>query len=371
MLERLSSSQVLKIKKYGYLLIYLVPALSPLSYWLGKQSNQIDLFSWLPLFILFFVLPVADFILGEDSVNPDEKTETVELSKQYFYRVLNLFCLPIQLACLLFSAWVFTHQELNLLGSIGWLLSLGIISGILAIVVAHELIHKNPVIERWAGGLLLSTVFYGGFKVEHLRGHHVTVSTPDDASSSRFGQSLYAFLPHAYLHNLLNAWKLEKKVLERKGSSVFSFKNELFYWYGFSIILSIVFYCLFGLSGLLFFLVQSVLAFSTLEIINYIEHYGLHRRKLANGKYERTNHKHSWNSNFLLTNLLLFHLQRHSDHHAFPKRRYQVLRHFDDSPQLPAGYATMFLLALVPVLWFKVMNPRVVAYYEDEQDQLE
>jgi alkane 1-monooxygenase len=245
------------------------------------------------------------------------------------------------------------------------------VGAIMAINVGHELIHKNPIIEQWTGGLLFACVTYGGFKVEHVRGHHVNVSTPDDASSARYGQSLYKFLPHAYLHNFLNAWELESDKLKRKGKGLLSFSNELIWWYSISFIFAAICGALWGWAGVAYFFAQSFIAFSLLEVINYIEHYGLHRRKSDNGRYERTNVEHSWNSNFLLTNLFLFQLQRHSDHHAYPKRRYQILRHHDVSPQLPSGHATMVVLALLPPLWFKIMNPKVKAYYKGEEHQLD
>ena len=221
-----------------------------------------------------------------------------------------------------------------------------------------------------AGGLLLAAVCYAGFKVEHVRGHHVHVSTPEDASSSRYGQSLYSFLPHAYKHNFLNAWRLESERLKRKGLPALHWRNELIWWYAISALFLLGFSLAFGWLGAIFFLGQSVMAFTLLEIVNYVEHYGLHRRRLDNGRYERTTPEHSWNSNFLLTNLFLFHLQRHSDHHAYAKRRYQVLRHYDSSPQLPNGYAGMIVLALFPPLWRAVMDPKVRAYYAGEEYQL-
>jgi alkane 1-monooxygenase len=146
--------------------------------------------------------------------------------------------------------------------------------------------------------------------------------------------------------------------------------NELIWWYAISGLFALSFFLLWGWMGALFFLLVGFVAGSTLEVINYVEHYGLHRRILDNGKYERITPAHSWNSNYFLTNLALFQLQRHSDHHAYGKRRYQVLRHYEDSPQLPGGYAAMYVLALVPPLWKKVMNPRVEAYYRGEMDQL-
>jgi alkane 1-monooxygenase len=362
---------IIRIKKYAYLLVILPSLVLLTSTWLGEQYGYRDLFAFTTVFFVFVMVPIFDHIIGQDPVNPNEETQVPELSKEVFYRILTLLCLPMQVATILYGGHVLMNGELSLLGQIGWVLSVGTIGAIVAINVGHELIHKDPIIEQWAGGLLFACVTYGGFKVEHIRGHHVHVSTTEDASSSRFGQSLYAFLPHAYLHNFLNAWKLEAKKLNRKGKKLLSFSNELIWWYAISFAFAALCGVLWGWAGIGYFFAQSFIAFSLLEVINYIEHYGLHRRKLENGRYERTNVEHSWNSNFLLTNLFLFQLQRHSDHHANPKRRYQVLRHHEVSPQLPSGYATMIVLALFPPLWFKVMNPKVKAYYKGEEHQLE
>ena len=278
--------------------------------------------------------------------------------------------LPVMAITIAYGAALFSSAEVGLFGKIGMVISMGVITGIVCINVGHELIHKDSTLEQWTGGLLLALVTYAGFKVEHIRGHHVHVSTPEDASSSRYNQTLYQFLPHAYFHNFMNAWKLEAKKLKRKNLPALHWKNELIWWYAISAATMIGFGLVWGWMGALFFIAQSFFAFTLLEIVNYIEHYGLHRRKLENGRYERTTPAHSWNSNFLLTNLFLVQLQRHSDHHANPKRRYQVLRHFDESPQLPSGYAGMVVLAVIPPLWFKVMNPRVEAYYKGEEHQL-
>lgn len=361
---------IIKIKKYAYLLVTLPSLVILASVWLGNQYGHMDLFAFTTLIVVFVLVPVLDHIIGQDPVNPDEKTQVPELSKEVFYRILTLLCLPMQVATIFYGGHILMSADMTWIGQLGWVLSIGTVGAIVAINVGHELIHKDPLIEQWAGGLLFACVTYGGFKVEHVRGHHVNVSTPDDASSSRYGQSLYKFLPHAYLHNFQNAWELESKKLKRKGKGLLSFSNELIWWYGISFIFAAICGALWGWMGVAYFFAQSFIAFSLLEVINYVEHYGLHRRKLENGRYERTNVEHSWNSNFLLTNLFLFQLQRHSDHHANPKRRYQVLRHHDVSPQLPSGYATMVVLALFPPLWFKIMNPKVEAYYKGEEHQL-
>lgn len=319
--------------------------------------------------MVFGIIPLLDLMLGQDALNPDEEADVPQMIGERFYKVMTLGWVVAYAVLLVWGAVVLASGQFNALGSIGWIVSIGIVGG-LGINVAHELIHKDEKLETWAGGLLLSLVSYAGFKVEHLRGHHVHVSTPEDASSSRYNQSLYNFLPQAYVRNFINAWRLEAVRLERKGHRALSWRNELIWWYSISALTLIGFTLAFGAQGAAYFIGQSFFAFTLLEIVNYLEHYGLHRRKLENGRYERTTPEHSWNSNYFLTNVFLFHLQRHSDHHAFAKRRYQVLRHHEIAPQLPAGYAAMVVLALFPPLWKKIMNPRVEAYYEGEEHQL-
>ncbi|MDF1780742.1 MAG: alkane 1-monooxygenase [Alcanivoracaceae bacterium] len=371
MVSNMSPALMLKMKKWGYLLFWLVmiPIL-PFSALVGRESGTQDYWAWFIYFVVFGIIPILDYIVGKDPSNPDELTEVPALNDEKSYRVFTLLMVPVWFGVLAWSGWVFMHNDYSWFGKLGWIVSIGTIGGVIAINLAHEMIHKDPRLENWAGGLLLASVTYAGFKVEHVRGHHVTVSTPEDASSSRYNQGLYAFLPHAFVHNFINAWRLEKEYLARKGKKNISIHNELIWWYGISFGLAALFGLAFGWQGVLFFFAQSFVASATLEVINYIEHYGLHRRELDNGKYERVTPAHSWNSNYLLTNLALFQLQRHSDHHAYAKRRYQVLRHYEESPQLPGGYASMYVLALFPPLWKKVMNPRVEAYYQGEMDQL-
>lgn len=370
MLSQLPPNVVIAIKKYLYLIVFVIAAIPYWSILAAESYGYHDAFAWSGMLFIFVLLPLLDFIVGQDPANPnDEQVE--KMDKQLWYPFLTLMAVPAQFAVLIYGAYIFTTSNaFSFIGQIGWVLSCGIVSAILAINVGHELIHKSSRTEYLAGGILYASVCYSGFIIEHIRGHHKHVSTPEDASSARFGQTVYQFLPHAYLHNFLNAWKLEAKRLNHLGLPAFHWRNELIWWNALSIVFALCFAAAFSWLGLVFYLGVSWMAFTTLEIINYVEHYGLHRRKLDNGRYERTTAAHSWNSNFLFTNMGLFHLQRHSDHHAFPKRRYQVLRHYDQSPQLPNGYAGMYVLALIPPLWFKVMNPRVKAYYQGEEWQL-
>lgn len=352
-------------KRLGFLFVFVVPALMPAAAWLGARSGHPDLMAWFPLFFLFVLLPVADYALGHDPRNPaPDEARALEADgvSSGWFKTMTLAALPAQLGVMAWSGWHLVHADFGVPGIAGWLLSQGIVGGVLAINVAHELIHKDTALERITGGLLLTSVGYHGFKIEHVRGHHVHVSTPEDASSARYGQSLWHFLPRALLRNTANAWRLEAQRLAKQRRRWWSADNELLRWSALWLALIAVFALWLGPAGAAYFLAQGFFAACALEIINYIEHYGLERRTLADGRYERTTHLHSWNSDYLLSNLLLFHLQRHSDHHETPRRRYQSLLHHDDSPQLPGGYAAMFLLALCPPLWFRIVDPRVRSF---------
>lgn len=352
-----------RLKALGFLFVFLVPVTMPTAAWLAAQTGWYNLMAWYPLFFLFVMIPMTDYALGHDPVNIAQADER-KVSQQVWFKLLTLLALPVHCATLAWSAFWFANHELNPAGMFGWIFSQGIVGSILAINTAHELIHKDEKLEKAFGGILLTTVGYYGFKIEHLRGHHVHVSTPEDASSARFGQSVWSFLPEALFRNTKNAWTLEAERLQKLGMPVLTWRNEMIGWTVLWIALCIGFYWMLGWVGLAFFIAQGFLAACSLEVINYIEHYGLERQKLADGRYERTTHLHSWNSDYALSNLLLFQLQRHSDHHAFPKRRYAILRHHEDSPQLPGGYAAMFVLALCSPLWHRVMDPRVRKFKE-------
>lgn len=352
------------IKKYGYLSIFILSSLPLVSYAGMLFTGLPNLWAFFPLCFVFIIVPALDLILGRDSTNVLEDDEE-DLSGERYYRALTLFCVPLFFAMLCFSMWVFVSAPLSFTGKLGWILSTGMFASVLAINTAHELMHKVTVIEPLASGFLLSLVCFSGFKIEHISGHHVHVSTPKDYSSAPLNQSLYGYLVGALSHNFFFAFTLEKRRLAKKGLSAFNVRNELIWWHLLSTIWIIASYWAFSSAGLLFFVAQSVVAVLFLEIINYVEHYGLERKLLKNGKYEPVTPRHSWNSNFLFTNLLLFQLQRHSDHHAYPKRRYQILRHHDESPQLPFGYPTMMLLALFPPLFRRLMNPLAIRHRSD------
>ena len=350
-----------RLKALGFLLVFVVPALMPAAAWLGRLSAHPDAMAWFPMFFLFVLLPMLDYALGHDPSNPQPDAQ-VRLDAQPWFRVLTLACLPVQLALLAWSGWHVVHAGFGIAGVLGWLLSQGVVGGVIAINTAHELIHKDTLVERAFGGVLLASVGYHGFKIEHLRGHHVHVSTPQDASSAHHGQTLWNFLPRALIRNTASAWRLEAQRLGRTGKHWWHTRNEMIGWTALWIAFATTFAAWLGFGGLGFFIAQGFFAACSLEVINYVEHYGLERHALADGRYERTTHLHSWNSDYALSNFLLFQLQRHSDHHETPRRRYQNLLHHADSPQLPGGYAAMFVLAFCSPLWFRLVHPRLAHF---------
>ena len=256
-------------------------------------------------------------------------------------------------------------DDISTFAKVGLAVSIGCIGGI-GINTAHELGHKREANERWLSKIALAQSFYGHFYIEHNRGHHVRVATPEDPASSRFGESFYEFWPRTVGGSLKSAWRIEKRRYARKQQHPFRIGNDVLNAWLMSAVLWGALVAWLGPEILPYLVIQAVVGFSLLEVVNYMEHYGMLRQKVGVGereRYERVDPTHSWNSNNIATNVLLYHLQRHSDHHANPTRRYQSLRDFEESPVLPTGYAGMIVLAIVPALWRRVMDPRVHAHF--------
>jgi alkane 1-monooxygenase len=269
---------------------------------------------------------------------------------------------PLQYGVTALGAWIAATQPLSAWGWLGLVLSVGGINGV-AINTAHELGHKRSRWERTLALVALAPVAYGHFFVEHNRGHHARVATPADPASARLGESYWAFLPRTTVGGLRSAWQLETLRLGAVDRSPWDWRNHNLQAWALTALLYAALAAVLGPLVLLFLLMQALYGISLLEGVNYIEHYGLLRATGAQGRPVRCTPQHSWNSSHRVSNLFLYQLQRHSDHHAHPSRRYQALRHHADSPQLPAGYAAMLPLACVPALWFRVMDPRVLAHY--------
>lgn len=353
-------------KRHLWLLGTVVPALVAES-WLLVLVTGFEAFWWWGPVFTFGVVPITDWIVGRDADNPPDSALS-RLQEDKFYRWITYMFLPNQyisvaLACWLWSGggWV----TMTFTDRLGLMLTVGIVGGI-AISTAHELGHRRERVEKRLSMWALAQSFYGQFYVEHNCGHHARVATAEDPASSRLGESLYRFIPRSVSGGLRSAWHIECARLARTGKSPWSLHNQVLSAWLLSAVLFAVMVAWFGIVVLPLLIGQAIVAVCLLEAVNYLEHYGLRRQKLADGRYERVQPSHSWNSNTVIANVFLFHLQRHSDHHAHPQRRYQTLRHCDNAPQLPFGYATMLLIAAVPPWWRHVMDRRVLEHYNGD-----
>jgi alkane 1-monooxygenase len=350
-------------KRYFWLLGLLVPAL-PFIGWALVAATGLGVFWYAGPLFLFVVVPLVDLVVGLDPNNPPEDV-VAQLDNDRYYRWVVYLYLPIQYASMVWGAWMLSRDTLSVSAKIGIALSLGVVAGV-AINTAHELGHKKEEHERWYARVALAQSWYGHFFIEHNRGHHVRVSTPEDPASSRMGETMWEFLPRTVFGSLRSAWHLESDRLARCERRTWTLHNDVLNAWAMSAVLWGGLVLVFGPGILPYLVLQAVAGIWLLEMVNYLEHYGMLRQKTRTGRYERVDPSHSWNSNNIGTNVLLYHLQRHSDHHANPTRRYQALRDFDSAPVLPTGYAGMMLLSWVPPLWRRIMDPRVVAHYDGD-----
>jgi alkane 1-monooxygenase len=308
-------------------------------------------------YLVFIIVPALDYLVGVDLRNhsPDEQRE---LHDDFSFEVLTLLVPPVVLACLTYGAWHTRSFDILSIDFWGSSLSIGAMSGILGITAGHELCHRASRVERAFGRFLLCCVTYGHFYIEHTVGHHKHVGTDEDAATSRYGESFYSFLPRVVVGEFRSACHIEAERARRKGLPFWRCEIPLYLLCSSCLCLSLT--LAFGNHSILFFLVQSCVAVMLFECVNYIEHYGLERREISPGVYERVQPRHSWDSPFRVSNWCLFKLQRHADHHAHAGKRYQSLQACESAPQMPSGYATMMVLALVPPLWRAVMHPRLI-----------
>lgn len=341
--------------------------------WLGSVVNPLvgfagiglhhatghEAFLLTPLAIAYLLGPLLDWWLGEDENNPPEAI-VPQLEADPYYRVLTWIAVPLHYLALAGAAWWVGTQALSWWGYLAVAYAAGLGSG-LGINTGHELGHKNTRLEQWLAKLVLAVPAYGHFCVEHNRGHHRHVATPEDPASARMGESIYRFALREVPGAMRRAWVLERERLARNGRSAWNAGNAILQSGAITVVLQGGLLAAFGWKLLPFLLIHNLVAWWQLTSANYVEHYGLLRRRLPDGRYERPQPHHSWNANHTYTNLMLFQLERHSDHHANPSRRYQCLRNFPDLPRLPSGYQGMFPIAYLPWLWYRVMDPRLMA----------
>jgi alkane 1-monooxygenase len=352
-------------KRFAWPLGLLIPLMPFMAWGLVEATGSGIFWFWGPMFVLG-VLPVFDTLVGKDAANPPDSV-VKWLEQDRYYRWCTYAYLPLQYLAMVGGAWLLTRGDLTLLEKLGLALTLGAVNGF-GINTAHELGHKRASLERWLSKVALAPACYGHFFIEHNRGHHVRVATPEDPASSRLGESFYRFWPRTVAGSLRSAWHLETERLSRRDRSPWTLRNDLLNAWLMSVVLFGALAAIFGIAVVPFLLIQAVYGFTLLESVNYMEHYGLLRQKRDDGtdRYERCQPHHSWNSNNVASNVLLYHLQRHSDHHAHPTRRYQSLRHCEETPELPSGYPLMIVVALVPPLWRRVMDPRLLAHYDGD-----
>ena len=356
-------------KRYVWIMGTVIPLIPFVAFGLALSTGLGILWYFGPFFV-FVVLPIVDLIAGFDRNNPpDEVIEALENDR--YYRWITYLFIPVQYLALSCAAYLFGggtafgSAPLSVADKIGLALGVGMVAGI-AINTAHELGHKKQEHERWFARVALAQTGYGHFFIEHNRGHHVRVATPEDPASSRLGETVWEFMPRTVVGSLTSAWHLEKQRFARLKKSHWSPRNDVLNAWAFTVVIWGGLMLAFGWQILPYLVLQAVVGIWLLESVNYLEHYGMKRQRLDSGRYERVTPSHSWNSNNIGTNVLLYHLQRHSDHHANPTRRYQALRDFEESPVLPTGYAGMIVLTWVPAIWRSVMDKRVLAHYDGD-----
>jgi alkane 1-monooxygenase len=321
---------------------------------------------YLPIIYGFIAIPLAELFLKPRQANLDAAEE--EMAKKdntYDYILYGMVLLQVPLV----FYFLYHLQDNNLgwadiAGRIG---SMGVLCGTFGINIGHELGHRVKPFEQWLAKLSLLTSLYMHFFIEHNKGHHKNVATPLDPSSARYGETLYAFWPRTLFFSYLDAWRIANDEAKKKTGRSFTLGNEMLQVHIIQLAFLAIVFLLFNTRGLICFGAAAFIGILLLETVNYIEHYGLTRKQIYGDKYERPLPQHSWNSNHVLGRIMLFELSRHSDHHYMASRKYQVLRHHEEAPQMPTGYPGMMLLSLVPPLWFYIMNKKLREMETDQQ----
>ena len=310
----------------------------------------------------WWLFSLLDWLTTQNRANPDPATPEDQLS---LHRLITLVWFPVQFALLCLMLWYVPRAaHLASTEKIGIFFGMGVISGTIGINYSHELMHQKSKLERWLADLLLGSVLYSHFRSEHLRVHHLHVATPKDTVTARYNEGFHRFFPRVVIASHRSAWQAEVAMLARKSLPWHHVSNPYWRYAALQAAMILTAFTLGGWEGLALFALQAIVAIWQLELVNYIEHYGLTRRHLGNGRYEHVLPRHSWNASHRASNWLLINLQRHSDHHYKPDRRFPLLQSYaeDEAPQLPYGYPLMTMAAMLPPLWKRLMNPRVRAW---------
>ncbi|WP_179344611.1 alkane 1-monooxygenase [Winogradskyella ursingii] len=340
------------MKDFKYLAAFSIPLMAFLG--VSLKGNWV----WATPFFAFVCIPLLELIFPVDTKNlkPAEASSKLKLKIFDWLLYLNI---PIVFGLVIFALVVVSSNNLEASEFVGLILSVGIVLGVNGINVAHELGHRQSTNERFLGKALLLPSYYMHFYIEHNFGHHLHAATPEDPATARYNQSVYSFWFTSTFRQYVSAWKIQIKLLKKRKLPFLSIQNDMLWYVIFQIAYLITVFSVFGRIGLLFALFSGIIGFVLLETVNYIEHYGLIRLKTKSGRYGRVKEIHSWNSNHVIGRIVLYELTRHSDHHFKTSKKYQILDCHDESPQMPFGYPTSMVLAMIPPLWFGIMNKRV------------
>jgi len=317
----------------------------------GAACFALLIYSWI-------IIPFLELFIDPDAGNLNDAEEDIAKKDRFYDWILYAIVL-MQVPILFLFLYSMQDDSLSWLDKIGRIGTMGMLCGTFGINVGHELGHRPNKFEQALARLSLMTSLYMHFFIEHNKGHHKNVATPEDPSSARFGEMIYGFWFRTIFYSYRSAWKIANSDMEKSGKSKWNLKNEMVQAHVIQISFLSLIYFVFGLEILGYYLIAAALGILLLETVNYIEHYGLSRKQIGVGRYERAMPAHSWNSNHVIGRLVLFELSRHSDHHYLASRKYQVLKHHEDAPQMPTGYPGMMLLSLLPPAWFGVMNKKV------------
>ncbi len=339
---------------------YLIAYIAPLAAYFGVYYGGI--WSFGSIYVAFVIIPIVEQFLPKSDWNFPPAVEDKKAVARFFDILLYLN-IPILYGLIIFFFYRLIQGGLATYEVVGMICNVGLIVGTAGINVGHELGHRTNPFEQTLGKILLLPALYMHFFIEHNRGHHKNVATPLDPASARLGESVYAFWVRSVVGSYLNAWKLEAERLRKLSKPVLTWSNEMLRFQVFQLAYLASIGLIWNWTMIAYAIAIAIFGFLLLECVNYIEHYGLRRALLPNGRYESVRPEHSWNSDHELGRIFLYELTRHSDHHYKATRKYQILRHFDESPQLPLGYPTSILASLVPPLWFKMMNDKVRRIY--------
>ncbi|MFY0682162.1 MAG: alkane 1-monooxygenase [Thalassovita sp.] len=318
----------------------------------GLWTMMLPLWAW-------WVFTLLDALTGLNLTDADPETPEADL---FWYRLITVIWLPVQVVVIYGAIYYATHtSHLEVVEKLVLFFGLGVISGTVGIVYSHELMHQKNKQERWLGDLLMAMVLYSHFRSEHLLVHHRHVGTPRDAVTARYNEGFHRFFARVLFASLRSAWDAEAAMLARRKMSRWHRSNPFWRYAALQCVALVLAYLIGGWQGVMLFGLQAGCAIWQLELTNYVEHYGLTRKHLGDGKYEHVKPHHSWNAAHKATNWLLINLQRHSDHHYKPDRRFPLLQNYaeHEAPQLPYGYPLMTFMAMIPPLWRRRMNPKV------------